>query len=154
MLRASLITACTLAALAVTGSARADELCMSMPELPGRSVRIVQSIEAGPFFSSDGSTLISQAELDDLLARADDSGAPLAEIHWCWSGNADPRCSPSAPSPDDAPHGLRSARNVVAVLDDLMATRRGGVIVEPPRPEAQGSARDGVRSRIDRPPQA
>src|SRR5690606_9217788 len=125
MLRASLIAALTLAAIAASSSARADELCLSMPELTVRTVRIAHSIAVGPFFSSAGSTLIAQGELADLLARAElerREGTPLSEILWCWSGN-DPRCAPSAPSPDDGPRGVQSARNVVAALDGLAASR-------------------------------
>lgn len=156
MLRSTLIAALTLAALAVSSSARADELCMSVPDLTVRTIHIAQSFEVGPFFSSDGATLISRGDLDELLSRAElerDAGTPITEVLWCWSAN-DPRCAPSAPAPDEAPRGLRSARNAIAALDMLAAVRALGVTMTPPRPEARGSARDGVRSRVDRPPRA
>lgn len=159
MLRASLIAALSLAALAATGlsatTAHANELCMSLPDLTVRSMRIEQSFEVGPFFSSDGTTLISRGDLDDLLSRAElehGAGTPLTEILWCWSGN-DPRCSPIAPSPDDAPRALREVRSAIAEeLHDTTAEH--GVVITLPRPEVQRGAREGVRARVDRPPRA
>jgi hypothetical protein len=158
MLRASLIAALSLAALAAiglstAGTARANELCMSLPDLTVRSMRIEQSFEVGPFFSSDGTTLISRGELDDLLSRAElehGAGTPLTELLWCWSGN-DPRCSPVAPSPDDAPRALRDVRSAIAEeLYDPAAEH--GVAIALPRPEVERGARDGVRASVDRPP--
>lgn len=160
MLRASLIVALALATTVATGlsttsTARADELCMSLPALTVRAMRIEQSIEVGPFFSSDGTTLISRGDLDDLLSRAElehEAGTPLSDILWCWSSD-DPLCSPIAPSPDDAPRALREVRSAIGQeLDDAAAEH--GEAIALPRPDVERGGRDGVRSRVDRPPRA
>src|SRR5690606_34173123 len=88
--------------------------------------RAPQSVEVGPFFSSDGSFLVSRAELERTeLVRRGPPRSPTPLL-WCASPD-DPRCSGRDGPPDrgprtgDASHGAASRE-----LDDV----RFG----PPRP--------------------
>lgn len=153
MLRAALIAAISLAALAPVSSALADDhVCMSVPELATALAQ--QSIDVGPFFSSDGAMLISRSSLDDLLLRAElesKEGTPLSEILWCWSGN-DPRCSPTTPAHDDGPHVGRTAP--CAFVDEAGTWPKLAEGLAHTLREEDRGARDGVRSRVERPPRA
>ena len=108
--------------------------------------RAPQSVEIGPFFSSDGSFLVSRAELE----RQAPPRSPTPVL-WCASPD-DPRCSGGDGPPDrgprtgDASHGAATHES-----DDA----RFG----PPAPSTRlafapgGGPSAGARHRIDRPPQ-
>lgn len=112
-----------------------------------RHERVLQSMEVGPFFSSDGTMLTS-----DLPAPERPAAEPRregTEILWCVSAD-DPRCSPRDTAPNDGPGSLHVAR----IASSTNAHPRLG----PPGPSgvrprhAIGAARPGVRDRVERPP--
>lgn len=125
---------------------------MSRQGLPPTWTQLRESLDVGPFFSSDGMTLISSGELDELFRVHEvehRERAPLSEILWCWSGD-DPNCSPTTP-PRDAPHALQAGHRAIPVdmFGRWPALEDGG---RPPRGALQGGPREGVRNRVERPP--
>ncbi len=148
MLRATLMTGLALATLAPSAASADDCMCFAMPDLEQRTERRLQSLEVGPFFSSDG-TMLTSRELELELERHF-GGTPAGEILWCWSPN-DPRCSPTSPSPDDAPRALRTGPSALTVdhrlrwpeIDDAVLTRNEARLLGPA---------EGVHARVERPP--
>ncbi|MCA9604438.1 MAG: hypothetical protein KC619_02515 [Myxococcales bacterium] len=109
--------------------------------------RVLQSMEVGPFFSSDGAMLTSDLPLEEQpQAEPRREGT---EILWCVSAD-DPRCSPRDSAPNDAPGTLQAAR--------IASTTPAHPRLGPPGPSglrprhAIGAARLGVRDRVERPP--
>ncbi len=154
MLRALASTALVLASLAPNGAYADDCMCFAMPDL-GARVRLAQSIEVGPFFSSDGTMLTSREsarELDRIAMGAPSRGTPAGEILWCWSAD-DPRCAPSHPSPDDGSRALRTGPTAIVIDHDLRwpeqsdhsSARTSALLLGPA---------DGVNARVERPPRA
>ncbi len=120
-------------------------MCL-VPQLGLRSAESAQSLDLGPFFSSDGTLLSSRAA--DEGARRD---APT-EVLWCW-GVDDPRCSPADSPQDHAPRAIQSP-HCVAVLEHPLRWP----VIDAGSPFSYSDARDGgrpgVRDRLERPPRA
>jgi hypothetical protein len=153
--------ACALAsvssAVCVSSAEADDRMCMTsyvqveMPfDLTLEQARArMESFEVGPFFSSDGTHLWSSIVVEHLAGQAGREGAPF-EILVCYRPN-DPRCSPSAPTPDHTPPTItRGAYGALPCAHDWPPIL--SVHAEAPQGLALGPAL-GVRSRIERPPQ-
>lgn len=120
--------------------------------LAPREPRFLESVEVGPFFSSDGSTLTSEelaveeepAPDAPVLARREGG-----EVPWCVSAD-DPRCWPRDSAPYDGPHA-RDATSAGAEASTRLALTAPDARAERPR-LTLGAPRAGVRGRVDRPP--
>lgn len=162
MLRVSLIAAlvASAATFASASVARADD-CMCALAVLGDAEwdrpawRLDQSVEVGPFFSSDGTTLVSR-----LARSGDDAGQPAQELArrrvpvedvlWCVSAD-DPRCSPRDSSPSDGSRIAEARINAHQVTDSEPPLP--SPLAARPKPSHSGDGpRAGVRFRIDRPP--
>ena len=136
-------------------SVRADD-CMCLPPqmvLAPREPRFLESVEVGPFFSSDGSTLTSE-ELAVEEQPAPAQARPLArrdggEVPWCVSAD-DPRCWPRDSAPYDGPHA-RDATSAGAEAPTPLGLGPPDARAVRPR-VALGAPRAAVRGRVDRPP--
>ena len=122
---------------------------LDLPALrPGQQA---QSIEVGPFFSSDGTMLMSRVRLEHSEARGWRVAPPTPsdDVLWCASAD-DPRCSPAAPAPEDGPQGTRA--------NPFGASHGERPSLPPPAARTAGSPaeasgpREGVRFELERPP--
>lgn len=150
MLRATLMTGLALATLAPSAASADDCMCFAMPDLGPRAERLAQSLEVGPFFSSDG-TMLTSRQIELELERHF-GGTPAGEILWCWSPN-DPRCSPASPSPEDAPRALRTRPTGVTVPDRLRWAQPDDSTLDRSDAFLLGPS-EGVHGRVERPPRA
>jgi hypothetical protein len=163
MLRAPLAAAVALSAsvLALSGTARADDCMCVVVELSWGDVAPhfepqahfephQQSIEVGPFFSSDGTLLTSHAVASRGASAPSRSRAPVQDVLWCASSD-DPRCSPGDPAPEDGPRAGDATHAAATQAQDI------DLRAQPPRslgPTHLGANPSrGVRGRLDRPPQ-
>jgi hypothetical protein len=121
-------------------------MCLAFDPLhrSGYELGLRESIEVGPFFSSDGTLLSSRLELERREQRA-------SEILWCW-GAYDPRCSPSSPTPDNGPHALGRGLSAAGPATSPRWLRAEPLAI--PRAHVLGQARAGVSQRVERPPRA
>jgi hypothetical protein len=152
MFRACLHAALVISVFAPAGMVAADDgMCFTMSDTGSSWARIDQSVEVGPFFSSDGSMLSSPAVERVSMQLEREGRLPAGEVLWCWSPD-DPRCSPGDPAPEDGPRALRDARTAAFVSH---TTRRWPDLeaLAPSRaPNDDDRPSDGVRSRVERPP--
>lgn len=169
-MRRSIRTAHVIVALSMfapSGAAADDCMCMAVSQVMGTHLTNLddvslgdlaaraQSLEVGPFFSSDGSALVSSAMVSNALVAAvaelnRDPSTPLSEILWCW-GPDDPRCAPSAPAPEDPPSISRTAQSATPGERPIYPPVDGSAFASA-RGELPDGARDGVRARVERPP--
>lgn len=137
-----------LLALAPASAAAEDCVCVAPPtelHTVSESPRVLQSVEVGPFFSSDGAELSS-----DLPAQIrEHAPVPRGDVQWCVSAD-DPRCSPRDHAPNDGPTAVEGAH----IASGLARTSRFGPCMAQSRPARalEDGARDGVRDRLERPP--
>jgi hypothetical protein len=155
MLRLSLIAAFGFAAtLGSAGVAAADDCMCALPDWSAggatEGARAAtagpQSVELGPFFSSDGTTLSSRARRE---AASPDDAAPVEDVLWCSSPD-DPRCAPADPGPEDGPHAGRATHSGAGpgARDHRIPPALARTHALAPR----GGPRPGVRFRVERPP--
>jgi len=140
-----------LLALAPASAAADDCVCVAPPtELHAADddgPRVLQSVEVGPFFSSDG------AELSSDLPPQVRQRVPLerGDVQWCVSAD-DPRCSPRDRAPNDGPTAVEGA-HVASGLAPPPRLGPGAAQRRPARALDDG-ARDGARDRLERPPRS
>lgn len=144
------MTALALTALAPSEAAADDCMCFGVPDFGAHAARVLQSVEVGPFFSSDG-TMLTSRQLELEIERHF-GNHPASEILWCWSPD-DPRCSPVNHSPDDTPRALRSGQSGVTVEHRLQWPLLSDDPLERGDARLLGPA-EGVHSRVERPPRA
>jgi len=139
-----------LLALAPASVAAEDCVCVAPPtelHTEAESPRVLQSVEVGPFFSSDGAELSS-----DLPTQVRErTPVPRGDVQWCVSAD-DPRCSPRDRAPNDGPATVEGAH----VASGLTRTPRLGPSSAQHRPAGAlvDGARDGARDRVERPPRS
>ena len=174
MLRAPTVAAVAFCAsvLAVSGTAKADDCMCVVVELswgnaaphfePHNSFEPhqpfephQQSIEVGPFFSSDGTLLSShtasaRAASSHVGSAPSRSGSPVEEVLWCASSD-DPRCSPGDPAPEDGPRAGDGTYAAATHPHRIDLRARPSRSLRPTHLGTNPSR--GVRGRLDRPPQ-
>jgi len=145
MPRFSLIALLTLAPMVSPTTASADACACVVSEtmFDAPTIRVFQSVEVGPLFSSDGTTLSSEAAVSRARRRA------TGEVLLCISAD-DPRCSPRDSAPGNGPHFVDGATFAATDVPTLLAgppsVRQAAV------PSTILGARSGVRDRLERPP--
>lgn len=150
-LDAAQIEAMQLDAMQVEGASldAAQLEALQVPALVGPER--AQSIEVGPFFSSDGTMLMSRVRLEHSEARGWRVAPPAPSEDVLFCANADdPRCSPAAPAPEDGPQGTRS--NPFGRSDADRPSLPPPAAVTTDSPHATTGPRDGVRRGLERPP--
>jgi hypothetical protein len=146
MKRTSVISALLVAIGSASPAAADDCMCLHGNGLVNADP-ILESFEVGPFFSSDGTLLVS-AQLEPRAKENRQSD----EVLWCASPY-DPRCSPASPSPETPRANLSggsSAANIEHRHDwpELVESTPEHHAAEAMLPSA------GVRSRVERPPRS
>ena len=117
--------------------------------LGGRGLRDLESIEVGPFFSSDGTALVSGGRLPSAPVAAPSLGRAPLDVLWCRGAN-DPRCNGGDPAPD-ALTNFDVTHAGAAVIEARAAIGRASLAGGALAPDDEGP-RDGVQSELERPP--
>lgn len=150
MLRIFCIAAIAAATSLAPLQAQADDcMCatvqMQWGQMEWRTTRMMESLEVGPLFSSDGTMLVS------AIARAARAPrpAPSGRVLWCASAD-DPRCAPRDSAPN---HGSQVLDGAHIAFSTLRTPR----IAAPPiarRPFAAEleRGRAGFEDELERPP--
>lgn len=141
--------------VAPAGASAQDCMCLGWAEAPPpQPVQVEQSIEVGPVFSSDGETLLSPDAhaVQPGLVRVDEP-APTApvEVLWCLSSN-DPRCGSRDEAPNDGPQAYEAFHGAAPATSRPPLPRPDHA--RAPHASNDGSPRDEMRGRLERPPRA
>lgn len=111
-------------------------------------------MEVGPVFSSDGETLISPDAhaVQPGLVQVD-APAPAApvEVLWCLGSN-DSRCAPRDEAPNDGPQAYEAFHGAAPATSPPSLPRSDHA--NAPSVRSETSAREEMRGRLERPPQA
>lgn len=151
--------------LAPAGSAAADD-CMCLPaELSwstslsdrlaliqsseGETPSFAESIEIGPFFSSDGTLLSSRVPALVQGHRVGRGTVPPVDVLWCVDAN-DPRCSGGDPAPGQSVFDGHASQGA-ALAGSLPDLPEPEPAASSPRAALLGASA-GYASRLDRPP--
>ncbi len=123
-------------------------MCVPASMARWTETRVLQSMEVGPFFSSDGAMLLS--DLPALERRAAPARREGQEIQWCVSAD-DPRCAPRDSLPNDGPSSLIEGAHLASTSPLRPRVAPAGLAASRNRDAVRG-ARPGVRDRVERPP--